>query len=284
MLKASNLSKIYNGNTALNNTSIYLKSGTVSGLLGKNGAGKTTLFKIICRLVKPDSGTIHIESNKKKAIGAIIEKPGLYTYLNAFENLRLFGKIQNLQLNDKQLEKALLEVGLPINRKDPVKNFSMGMKQRLGIAIALLNDPDVLILDEPFSGLDPIGVSAMIKLIKKLAHKGIAIFISSHLMTELQKCCDYLYVIDQGKIIEEGATGELMNKLTSSYTISGSDISKALWLHDITTRVHHKNSITVQCTSEEISTILKKLLNEGYSISACVPNASLQQFLETPRS
>src|SRR5690606_28536453 len=130
------------------------------GLVGANGAGKTTLFKILLGLVTADSGSVSVASEGKKIVGGIIEKPALYEYLNAHDNLKVFSKMQGSPYDKNTLYTALEKVGLGLDRKDPVKNFSMGMKQRLGIAIALLNNPKCLILDEPFSGLDPLGIAA----------------------------------------------------------------------------------------------------------------------------
>ncbi|HEA28675.1 MAG TPA: ABC transporter ATP-binding protein [Leeuwenhoekiella sp.] len=278
MLKASALSKTYNSGKVLDTVSMELKSGTISGLLGANGAGKTTLFKILCGLVTPDSGQVVLSSQKNKPIGAVIERPGLYSYLNAYDNLKVFAKIQKAPSDKFALQEYLKNVGLPLDRKDPVKNFSMGMKQRLGIAIALLNNPDILILDEPFSGLDPSGVSALIKLIKAFADQGMAILLSSHLMAELHKSCDYLYVIDHGAIVNHGPTFHLIQDLVTQYTIAAVDISSASTVKDYVLSTE-KNTATIQCGSEQIPQLLQKLLAEGYKVTSCVPNITLDQLL-----
>ncbi len=280
MLKAIGLSKSYSSGKALNEVSISLKAGTISGLLGKNGAGKSTLFKILCGLVTPDSGSVTINSTRNKPIGAVIENPGLYLYLNAYDNLRIFASIQNTASDKASLEKYLTIVGLPLDRKDPVQNFSMGMKQRLGIAIALLNDPEILILDEPFSGLDPIGVASLISLIKKFAAQGIAILVSSHLMAELNKSCDYLYVIDKGAIINHGPTYKLINKLVSQYTISAINICDSLAVKPYIL-ICEKNSVVIKCGSDEIPNLLKNILLEGFQVTSCLPNITLEQLLLT---
>lgn len=280
MLKATGLTKTYSSGKALDNVSIFLKSGTISGLLGKNGAGKSTLFKILCGLVTADSGVVSITSKRDKPIGAVIEHPGLYGYLNAYENLRIFASIQNTASDNTSIENYLRLVGLPLHRKDPVQNFSMGMKQRLGIAIALLNNPEILILDEPFSGLDPTGVASLIALIKQFASEGIAILISSHLMAELHKCCDYLYVIDDGAIVNHGPTFQLINNLVSLFTITAANINeaKAIKQYSFTAEV---NSVTVKCGSAEIPNLLTALLTEGYQVTSCVPNITLEQLLHS---
>ena len=157
MIKTYGLTKKYGSLTALDSIDLTFPKGSICGVLGPNGAGKTTLFKILCGLTSYD-GRFEIESERRKPIGAIIEKPKLYGYMNMFDNLRLFAGIQGVNMDREQVNKMIETVGLALHRKDPVKHFSMGMKQRLGIAIALINNPDILILDEPFSGLDPVGV------------------------------------------------------------------------------------------------------------------------------
>ena len=160
MIYCEGVHKKYGNVTALNSTSISCGKGEILGLVGSNGAGKTTLFKILLGLVTADSGKVEISGDGAKKIGGIIEKPALYPYLNAHENLRLFAKMQGADFSKIAIEASLEQVGLPLHRTDPVRNFSMGMKQRLGIAVALLNNPSCLLLDEPFSGLDPLGIEA----------------------------------------------------------------------------------------------------------------------------
>ena len=278
ILEANNLTKSYKSGKAVDHISMQLKAGKIYGLLGKNGAGKTTLFKILCNLVTPDSGTLKIHSEKRKSIGAIIENPGLYGYLNAYENLKIFAEIQDAPRDRKSLQDYLKNVGLPLERKDAVRNFSMGMKQRLAIAIALLNDPEIIILDEPFSGLDPTGVSALIQLIKSLAVQNKSILISSHLMTELQNCCDYLYVIDSGKLVNQGETNVLFNKFISRFTIKGNGIGKVKnEFPNIIYAEDHR--IDIQCNSTEISNVLEQLVQKGYKIITCVPQLTLNELL-----
>ena len=278
MLHATELSKSYKSGKALHNFSIELKPGVISGLLGRNGAGKTTLFKILCGLITPDHGTVTVASRRPKPIGAVIEQPGLYGYLNAYENLKLFAQIQKAPADLKSLKNYLESVGLPTDRKDPVRNFSMGMKQRLGIAIALLNDPEILILDEPFSGLDPTGVASLIKLIKKLAAQNIAILLSSHLMTELQKCCDYLYVIDNGFLVNKGETKKLLDGLISRYTITATNIETSRTLQPYLVAAE-KNTASIKCSSEHIPAILQNVLEEGFAVTSCVPDITLEQLV-----
>ena len=203
IISGQNLSKSYKSIKALDDVSVACSAGEIVGVVGANGSGKSTLFKILLRVMKPDTGTVVINSKRIKPIGGIIEKPALYEYLNAYENLKIFASMQGLETNHQFFLDSLTKVGLPLNRKDPVRNFSMGMKQRLGIAIALLNKPECLVLDEPFSGLDPIGIASLNKLITSLAkEEGLAILISSHILDELNKICHRLNVLKNGKIIQ----------------------------------------------------------------------------------
>jgi len=278
MLEATALSKTYTSGKALDAVSISLKAGSISGLLGRNGAGKSTLFKILSGLVTQDSGVVTVSSAKNKPIGAVIEHPGLYDYLNAYDNLKVFAKIQGAPFDMNTLRNYLHNVGLPLDRKDPVRNFSMGMKQRLGIAIALLNDPDILILDEPFSGLDPTGVAALIKLIKNFAAHGMAILLSSHLMAELHKSCDYLYIIDKGAIVNHGPTFELINALVTRYTITAAQLETSSFIKPFMI-YSEENTVTVNCASTEIPKLLLGLLTEGFQVTSCVPAITLEQLL-----
>lgn len=280
MLIAKNLSKTYPAQKALDDVSVEIAAGEISGLLGRNGAGKTTLFKILSGLIKADSGEVIVQSSRPKPVGAIIERPGLYNYLNAFDNLKIFAGIQGAKTDGDSIRSYLLKVGLPLDRKDPVGNFSLGMKQRLGIAIALLNNPSCLILDEPFSGLDPIGVASLIKLISALAEQEhIAILLSSHLLSELGKCCHSLYVIDEGKIVNAGTTNQLISQHIHTYSIRADNIasSSVIKAYGFTIGI---NEVKVTCNSEEISDLLNALLKEGIRVTACVPDLTLEQLMK----
>src|SRR6187551_230708 len=211
IISGHGLSKSYGKLKVLDNVNISCAAGEICGLLGANGAGKTTLFKILFGLVTPDAGTVKINTNSIKPIGGIIEKPALYEYLNARDNLKIFGSIQGVDTNNDFLATTLLKVGLPLDRNDPVRNFSMGMKQRLAIAIALLNNPACLVLDEPFTGLDPLGITTLRKLIIDLAEKeNLAVILSSHIVEELSKMCNTLYVLKAGRIVNAGPAQKLI--------------------------------------------------------------------------
>ncbi|CDF78775.1 ABC transporter, ATP-binding protein [Formosa agariphila KMM 3901] len=280
ILSATDLCKSYGKLQVLKSVSIQCKAGEICGVLGANGAGKTTLFKIILGLVKPNSGTVNLEAQGIKPIGGIIEKPALYEYLNAYDNLNLFCKIQGLKVSKGDILNRLLQVGLPIDRTDPVRNFSMGMKQRLGISIALLNNPKCLVLDEPFSGLDPLGISALRKLIIDLAEKEqLAILISSHIIEELSKICNTMYVMKQGEIIKSGLAQDIILENTTSFSFSAPNIklSEALKHYD----VMYKGEIAhVTITTNQVPKLIQELADEQIFITSCVPELDMDKLFQ----
>jgi ABC-2 type transport system ATP-binding protein len=248
--------------------------------LGANGAGKTTLFKILFGLVTPDSGTVKINACSVKPIGGIIEKPALYEYLNARDNLKIFASIQGVDTNHEFLTATLLNIGLPPDRKDPVGNFSMGMKQRLGIAIALLNNPACLVLDEPFTGLDPLGVAALRKVIVDLAEKeNLAIILSSHIIEELGKICNTLYVLKQGRIVNMGAAEKLIADNTSTYSICAENISlsQSLKAYPVSFKGNHA---LVSISTELVPGLIRQLYKEHIYITSCSPELSMEKLFE----
>lgn len=222
VLETNNLEKKYKDFKALNNLNIHIEKGTIYGLIGKNGAGKTTLIRIICGLQEPTNGTYTIYgisnnsaniSSVRKRMGAIIETPSIYGEMTARDNLIEQYKLIGMPSLDG-IEELLKLVGLDNTGKKKAKNFSLGMKQRLGIAIALANNPDFLILDEPINGLDPQGIIEIRELILKLnREKSITILISSHYLDELSKIATNYWFLDNGSIIKEISSEELMKKM-----------------------------------------------------------------------
>lgn len=221
VLEATNLEKKYKDFTALKNLNLHVQQGAIYGLIGKNGAGKTTLIRIICGLQQPTNGTYAIygvQQNEKladvrKRMGAIIETPAIYSEMSARDNLIAQYKLVGMPIDDG-IEELLTLVGLEKTGKKKVKNFSLGMKQRLAIAMSLANHPDFLILDEPINGLDPAGIIEIRELILKLnREKRITILISSHYLDELSKIATHYGFLDKGYIVEEISHEELMRKL-----------------------------------------------------------------------
>ena len=222
ILETINVEKKYKNFKALNNVNMHIKKEAIYGLIGKNGAGKTTLIRIICGLQEPTSGTyiLYGKNNKTKdinsirqRIGAIIETPSIYGDMSAKDNLILQYKLVGLPDFDN-IDELLKLVDLDKTGKKKAKYFSLGMKQRLGIAIALANNPDFLILDEPINGLDPQGIIEIRELILKLnKEKKITILISSHYLDELSKIATHYGFLDNGIIIKEISSKDLINKM-----------------------------------------------------------------------
>jgi ABC-2 type transport system ATP-binding protein len=281
IISGNSLSKTYGKLKVLDNVSISCGAGEICGLLGSNGAGKTTLFKILFGLVTPDSGNVEINSDAIKPMGGIIEKPALYEYLNAYDNLKIFASIQGVAVTPDFLASTLSKVGLPLDRKDPVRNFSMGMKQRLGIAIALLNNPKCLVLDEPFTGLDPLGVASLRKLIVDLAEKeNLAVILSSHIIEELSKICHTLYVLKEGRMVNTGPAEKIIAGITTAYTICAENISTSKILE--TYEASFKGDCAlVSIGAERISELIRKLQQEGVYITSCIPELSMKRLFET---
>jgi ABC-2 type transport system ATP-binding protein len=208
ILTIKNLNKRYGRIQALKNVSFEIKKGNVYGILGPNGSGKSTTLGITLNVVNATSGEYQwfdgaLETHEAlKKVGAIIERPNFYPYMTAYENLKLVCKIKNI--NYSKIEEKLELVGL-IERKDSkFSTFSLGMKQRLAIASALLNDPEILILDEPTNGLDPQGIHQIRDIIKKVASLGTTILLASHLLDEVEKVCSHVVVLRKGEILYAG--------------------------------------------------------------------------------
>ncbi|WP_106766735.1 ABC transporter ATP-binding protein [Paenibacillus faecalis] len=230
IIQIRGLTKKFNNFLALDDVSLEVKKGRIYGLLGKNGAGKTTIMKSILGLVFPSSGEIYIKGrsvdykNKEQfsIIGSMIETPAFYPNLSAKENLRLFALKRGMTKKDG-VEQALDLVGLEVNSDKPFKSFSIGMKQRLGIANALLHEPEVLILDEPTNGLDPVGIVEIRKILLDLCKNfNKTIVISSHILSEIEKIADDVAIIKEGKVIEESSLEDIRTKCKkyTDYTVS----------------------------------------------------------------
>lgn len=242
ILQTFNLTKQYGNNTAVNSVNMKIKKGDIYGFIGRNGAGKTTMIRMITGLVSPTSGEIELFSQKSEKninaglprIGSIIEHPALYPDLTAYENMELRGKLLGIP-GKKVIESILKTVELSDVGKKKVKNFSLGMRQRLGLALALLGNPDFLILDEPINGLDPEGIVEMRKLLKRLnEEQGITILISSHILGELSKLATRYGVINNGTLVEEFTAKELELKCRKYLNLKVSDSSAASFvLEDI---------------------------------------------------
>src|ERR1700681_2603150 len=216
-LRAIALSKAYGKRLAVDHLDLQVDRGELFGFLGPNGAGKTTTIRMALGLITPTNGSIEIlglevRHNRSKVlprVGALVESPALYGYMSGRNNLRAFADLLG-GVRQKRIDEALEIVSLKGRDKDRVKTSSMGMKQRLGLAIALLNDPDLLILDEPANGLDPAGIVEMRDLLRGLAADGKTVFISSHVLSEVQQICNRVAIINQGKLVRLAPVAELL--------------------------------------------------------------------------
>ena len=218
VLRTRNLSKHYGKRLAVDNLNLEVKRGEIFGFLGPNGAGKTTTIRMALGLIAPSSGNVEIlgqdvathRAHILPRVGALVETPALYLYMSGRNNLRAVGSVLG-GVPDERIEAVLELVGLRARQKDRVRTYSLGMKQRLGVAIALLQDPDILILDEPANGLDPAGIVEMRDLMHRLAAEGKTVFISSHMLSEVQQICTRVAIINLGKLISESSIEELIS-------------------------------------------------------------------------
>ncbi|ABO65658.1 lantibiotic protection ABC transporter ATP-binding protein [Geobacillus thermodenitrificans] len=211
MLETHHVSKAFGKQLVVDDVSIKVKKQTVYGLLGPNGAGKSTLLKMLTGLLRPTKGEIMINGHPwsrkdLKDIGVLIESPALYGNLTAHENLLVHAKL--LHLPESRIQEVLNIVGLENTGKKKASQFSLGMKQRLGIAKALLNHPKLIILDEPTNGLDPLGIQDLRKLIQSFTENGITVILSSHILSEVKQLADYIGIIQNGKLRYEGKIDE----------------------------------------------------------------------------
>ncbi|HMO61333.1 MAG TPA: ABC transporter ATP-binding protein [Ferruginibacter sp.] len=220
VINVRNLYKSYKGFQAVNNLSFTVNKGDVYGFLGQNGAGKSTTIRMLLTLIAPTAGEIVLFDKKLQThradilrnVGAVIEKPDLYKYLSAYDNLSIFAKMSGIAATHKALMEQLNMVGLADRAKDKVAAYSLGMKQRLGIAVALVHNPALVILDEPTNGLDPQGIADMRQLIVRLSKEaGKTVLISSHLLSEVEMIATRMMVIHKGKKVVEGEVSELLD-------------------------------------------------------------------------
>lgn len=220
IIEVNGLTKSYGDFLAVDDLSFKVGRGQIYGFLGQNGAGKSTTMRMLLGLIHPTTGDIMIDGgdikrnryDALKNIGAIIERPDLYGYLSAWDNLRMFARLSKKRINEERLEEVIHTVGLNGREHDKVKNYSQGMKQRLGIAVALVHDPELLILDEPTNGLDPQGIAEMRELIRTLGtHLNKTIVISSHLLYEIEQVATHMLIIHKGRKIVEGKVSDLLS-------------------------------------------------------------------------
>jgi ABC-2 type transport system ATP-binding protein len=292
IIKVNNLSKQYREVKAVNDISFTVNTGDIYGFLGQNGAGKSTTIRMLLTLIEPTSGTIelfgkNLYSHRKavlQQIGAVIEKPDLYKYLTAYENLSLFAKMSGVSVREKKLMDQLEQVGLTERAHSKVRTFSQGMKQRLGIAIALIHDPQLIILDEPTNGLDPQGIADIRNLILHLSrHQGKTIVVSSHLLHEIELIANRMLIIDKGKKIMEGTVAELVDPARTMVHIEVTNPQEVMtWLQSSkwssSVKERHHNIILLQMNKPQVPELTADLVNAGAHIMALQPQNSLESY------
>ncbi|MDO3678344.1 ABC transporter ATP-binding protein [Paenibacillus ehimensis] len=235
VLAVDNVKKRIGKRLIIKGISFEVRAGEIFGFLGPNGSGKTTTIRMLVDLIKPTEGSIricgydvHKEHNEAlQYVGCIVENPELYSYLSGWENLEHFARMLP-GVGEKRIREVVDIVGMDARIHDKVKTYSLGMRQRLGIAQALLNDPKLLILDEPTNGLDPQGIKELREFIRQLAETGLSLFISSHLLSEIQQMCDRVAIISQGEVITVGEVSSLVDESVSTVVWSALPAETAL--------------------------------------------------------
>ena len=277
---------------AINDLSFSVPEGVIYGFLGQNGAGKSTTIRMLLTLIKPSDGEIEIfglnlkEHRKSilKRIGAIIESPDTYKYLTALDNLKIFATMSGTRLSNKQLLDHLDKVGLAERATSKVKTYSQGMKQRLGIAIALINDPELIILDEPMNGLDPQGIVDIRNLMLHLSRDlKKTIFISSHLLNEMELIADSMLIIDKGKKVTEGKTNELFDPadtMVELQTNNAPEVYKKLEQTDLKEYLSSNRGDTIlfRMHRDNVPILIKKLVQMDIGIISLFSKHSLENY------
>jgi ABC-2 type transport system ATP-binding protein len=289
ILSTSRLSKNFGKRTAVSNLDIEIHRGDIYGFLGPNGAGKSTTIRMILSLITPTSGTVSVfgkDISKDRSVlarvGGLVEKPDFYGYLSAQRNLEVVSALYG-SVDMDRIREVLEIVGLADRAKDKVKSFSHGMKQRLGIAQALLPDPELLILDEPTNGLDPHGMKEIRELVLQLNDEfGMTVFLSSHLLHEIEQIANRMCVLHLGELIVEGSVKELLNREDIIVRISAEPIEKCLellqsmeWISKL-----ERDDNEVLCTLAEpnLARTNTALVNEGLAVSVFAPRRSLEDY------
>lgn len=282
ILTTQNLTKTYGKKDAAKDINIHVREGEIYGLIGRNGAGKTTVMRVISGLSKATSGSYELHGENKFGVGVLIESPGIYPNMSAEENIRL--KCIAMGCNKKSYIDSLLKtVGLENTGKKNAGSFSLGMRQRLGIALALVGDPKMIVLDEPINGLDPQGIVEVRQTLEKLKEeKGITIMISSHILDELGKLADSYGIIHEGRLIDEFTIDELNDRCGQYVKIKTDNDSKAAELikesgYDVS--IDNEGYIRVDDAIHDTIALNKKLVESGIGVSELtIKNISLEDY------
>jgi len=292
VIEVINLTKVFREVKAVEGLNLNVNRGDVFGFLGPNGAGKSTTIRMLVSLIAPQEGSIKIlgrslNQNKREIsgrVGAIVEKPDFYNYLSAYKNLEILGRISGKSISKKRIIDTLELVGLAARFNSKVKTYSHGMKQRLGIAQALLHDPELIILDEPTTGLDPQGLKEIRDLIIHLSKtEGKTIFLSSHILSEVELVANRMIIINKGKTIVEGNVSELLNSSNVKVTFEVDNVEEAKKVLETTRwsvkiRTFSDKEIIFELDSDEIAELNKYFVESGVSVKAIIPSRSLEDY------
>jgi len=292
VINVSHLSKQYSDVNAVTDLSFTVKEADVYGFLGQNGAGKSTTIRMLLTLIRPSAGKIEIfgldlfthRKEVLRQVGAVIERPDLYKYLSAYENLLLFAKMSGLRIQRRQLMEQLEMVGLAERAGSRVKTFSQGMKQRLGIAIALIHNPPLVILDEPVNGLDPQGIADMRNLILHLSrHLKKTVVVSSHLLNEMEQIATRMLIIDKGKKIIEGSVNELFDPAKTIVEIdvnnearAAEKIAQSQWADNL--QQVSTGQVVLQVHKDQLAQLNKALVEMDIAVTGFKPGNSLEKY------
>jgi ABC-2 type transport system ATP-binding protein len=292
VIEISGLTKRFKEVRAVNEVDFKVHKSDVFGFLGPNGAGKSTTIRMMLSLISPTAGTIKIfgkslNKNRKEIltnIGAIVEKPDFYLYLSAIKNLEILAKISGKEISHKRIVELLELVGLKDRAKSKVKTFSHGMKQRLGIAQTLLHNPELIVLDEPTTGLDPQGVKEIRDLIIHLSkEENKTIFLSSHILSEIELVANRMLIINKGSKVVEGEVNELLSSKTLKVTIEVENLETAKkvlestkWYNQIESVTGKKISINIE--DKDIPQVNKYLVENGVMVNSLIPVRSLEDY------
>jgi ABC-2 type transport system ATP-binding protein len=292
VIEVKGLTKKFKEVTAVKDLDLNVYRGDVFGFLGPNGAGKSTTIRMLLSLITPTSGSIKLfgRNLKKhrisilKRIGAIVEKPDFYLYLPAIKNLEILGKLSGADVSKNKIMEMLELVGLDKRANSKVKTFSHGMKQRLGLAQALLHDPELIILDEPTTGLDPQGIKEIRDLIIHLSEdKDKTIFLSSHILKEVEIIANRMIIINKGTTQIEGSVEELLNSDALSVTVEVNDIQNALNILETSQwksylKEKNKTKLVFEMSDEDIPSLNKYLVENNVEVKSIVPVRSLENY------
>ena len=292
IVSVKGLTKQFGNFTAVSDLSFTVEEGDVYGFLGQNGAGKSTTIRMLLSLIAPTSGSIEIFGKELGSArneilsqtGAVIEKPDVYKYLSAYENLKLFAQLSGCKVSDKLLMNQLEMVGLASRAKDTVKTFSQGMKQRLGIAIALVHNPRLIVLDEPTNGLDPQGITDIRNLILHLSRDlKKTVIVSSHLLSEIEQVATRVLIIDKGKKIIEGAASDLFDPSQTIVELHTLDddhtwnlLQQSEWSGALQSR--RNRHILVKVDRRHIPSFHRTLVAMGVELESLQPRHSLEDY------